>query len=179
MRVKPTASANLSGSARKPGAITLMTSRHEDLAEENEDEKRRQQHRERILGEKPAPTAAALRGHRAGEKRHEGGGEGAFGKQAAEQIGQALGNEERVGHRAGAEERRGQDIADEAQHAAHHRVASRPSRRSATMPLRTNFRRALRLTPPLARALLSRHSQGESSAGGASSVTGLPCGVPR
>ena len=60
----------------------------------------------------------------AGEERHEGGAERAFGEEAAEQVGQAQRDEERVGHRPGAEERRGQHVADEAQDAAHHGIAA-------------------------------------------------------
>jgi hypothetical protein len=53
-----------------------------------------------------------------GEERDEGRVKGALGEQAAEQIGDAKGDEEGVRHRAGAEHRRDQHIADEAEHPA-------------------------------------------------------------
>jgi hypothetical protein len=52
------------------------------------------------------------------EQRHEGRGEGTFGKQAAEQVRQLECYEEGVGHRARAEHRRQYNVADEAHEAA-------------------------------------------------------------
>jgi len=51
---------------------------------------------------------------RAGEHRHEGRVERAFGKQPAEQVGEAKGGVEGIGHRTGAEYRRQQRVAHEA-----------------------------------------------------------------
>ena len=64
-----------------------------------------QQHGERVLGEGARGVAAVGRDH-AGEERHEGGAEGALGKERAEQVGQAKGDEERIGDRACAQTRR-------------------------------------------------------------------------
>ena len=58
------------------------------------------------------------------EQRHEGGGEGPFGEQAAEQIGQAEGDDESVGDHARAQEVGDQHVADEAEHTAEQRVSA-------------------------------------------------------
>ena len=61
-----------------------------------------------------------------GKERHEGGVERPFGKEAAEHVGQREGHEEGLGHRARAHERRDQDVAKEAENAAHQGPESRP-----------------------------------------------------
>ncbi len=123
MRVRPTVSANFAGSARKPGARTSSSHGVGELADEHEEEQRREQDRHRVLGEALGVRLAVMRDH-AGEQRHEGGGERALGEEAAEQVGQALRDEEGVGHGPGTEECRGQDIADEAEDPARHGVAA-------------------------------------------------------
>ena len=148
MRVRSTASSNLPGSSPKPGAITPHQPRHEDLAEHDEDEQHREQHREGFLGEGAGRRLAALGQRRRGE-RHEGGAERALGEQAAEQVGQALRDKERVGDRPGAEDRRGQDVADKAEDAAHQRVTSRPSRPSGAEPCGAGVEKNRRREMPL------------------------------
>ena len=101
--------------------MTLDQRRHEDFAEQHESEECGQQHRERILGEDKGGGLAA-RGDGPGEERDKGGAEGAFGEQAAEQVGQALGDEKRVRHGPRAEQRGRQDVADKAQDPADERV---------------------------------------------------------
>ncbi len=123
MRVSVTTRSNFPASAPKPGAIAAHHPGHEDFADEDKAEQHREQHGEGFLGKFAHRRLAAL-GERARGQRHEGGAEGAFGEQAAEQIGQALGDEERVGHRPGAEDRRGQDVADEAEDPAHQRIGA-------------------------------------------------------
>ena len=56
--------------------------------------------------------------------RHEGGIEGAFGKDGAKMIGQPERDEERVGDRAGAEDRRQHDVAHKAGDARQQRQAA-------------------------------------------------------
>ena len=103
IRVSATASANLAGSPAKPGAMIRITAGMKISPTRTKSEQRREQHRERILG-KGAGGVLAVLGHGAGEQRHEGGAEGALGEQAAEQVRQALRDEERVRHRPGAEQ---------------------------------------------------------------------------
>ena len=76
-----------------------------------------------MLGEETGGTLASLL-EPPGEERHEGRVEGALGKQAAEEIGQALGDEEGIGHLARAQDARDQHVADKAQHPARHGVAA-------------------------------------------------------
>ena len=67
---------------------------------------------------------AALALEAAGILGHEGGVEGALREQAAEQVGEALGDEEGVGRQPGAEGVGDEDVADEAEHPARQRVAA-------------------------------------------------------
>ena len=67
---------------------------------------------------------AALALQLAREQRHEGGGEGAFREQAAEQVGQLERHDERVGDRPRAQHRRQDDVAHEADDAAQQREAA-------------------------------------------------------
>src|SRR5262249_55958380 len=60
----------------------------------------------------------------AGELRDEGGVEGALREQAAEQVGEALGDEEGVGRQARTQGMGDQDVANEAEHAARQRIAA-------------------------------------------------------
>ena len=99
----------------------LEEPRHHRLAEEQEEQEGAEQDRQRLLGERLGGRAPVARDH-PGEQRHEGGVERALGKQRAEHVGQALGDDERVVHRAGAEKRRQQDVANEAEDAKLARV---------------------------------------------------------
>ena len=122
MRDSVTASANFAGIAANPGASTSI-----------------------ICGMKISPamvsmpsqkaiTANASRGEAAGGPgpsaasrpgtRHEGGVERALAEQAAEQVGQFQGDEERIGHRPGAEHRGDQHVPGEAENAARHGPAA-------------------------------------------------------
>src|SRR6185437_1701606 len=85
-----------------------------EFARQDEEEQRRKQDRHRILGEALGVGLAVLRDH-PGKERNERGGERTLGKEAAEEIGEALRDEERVGHRPRAEEGGGQDIPDKAE----------------------------------------------------------------
>ena len=109
--------------------------RHKDFADQDESEQRREQHGERLLGEVAHRRLAAI-AQRAGGQRHEGGAESAFGEQAAEQVGQALRDEKRIGDRPGAEDRRGQDVADEARGRGSPAYRSRPWRPNGAKPCR-------------------------------------------
>ena len=92
--------------------------RHDELAEEREDDEGKRQSGKGLLGEGAGPLLSALAVKALGEQRNEGGVEGAFGEQAAEQIGDAEGDEEGVGDRPGAQHRGDQHVADETEHAA-------------------------------------------------------------
>ena len=94
-----------------------------EFARQDEEEQRRKQDRHRILGEALGVGLAVLRDH-PGKERNERGGERTLGKEAAEEIGEALRDEERVGHRPRAEEGGGQDIPDKAENPARHGVAA-------------------------------------------------------
>jgi hypothetical protein len=91
---------------------------HEDDAEDGED---RQDHDHRgpcVLRE---AEGVLVRLHALGEHRHEGHVERPFGEEAAEEVREREGDQERLGHRAGAEEGRDQDIAGEAEDARQER----------------------------------------------------------
>ncbi len=113
----------LAGRGIKPGRDHPHHRRHEDFAEEDKAEQHREQDGKGFLG-KVAHRRLAAFGQRPRGQRHEGGAEGAFGEQAAEQVGQPLRDEERVGHRSRPEDRRGQDVADEAEDPAHQRIGT-------------------------------------------------------
>ena len=86
-------------------------------ARTRDDHQQRGERGQRFGGETEGGLLAlALMG--AGEERHEGRGEGAFGEEAAEEIGQALGDEEGIGDRPGAERGGDEHVADEAEDAA-------------------------------------------------------------
>ena len=111
------------GVGAEAGRHHVQDGGREDLAQDQEDDERGEQAREGILGEAHRGDAPFLCDH-AGEEGHEGGAEGAFGEERAEQVGQAQRHEESVAGGAGAERRCGQDFAHEAQHAADHGVAA-------------------------------------------------------
>ena len=117
MRVSSTARSNFSGFSLKPGArpyirngmvisATMMMTRR--------------------MNTRPASASSAncarhlppLALQALGKQRHERRIERALAEQAAEQIGKAEGDEERVGHRAAAEDGGDEDIAQKAEHAA-------------------------------------------------------------
>ena len=79
-----------------------------------------QQHRERVGGERdPRGQSAAVRvRHLAVEHRDERRREGSFGKQRAEHVGQAKGDQEGIGREARADEPREQRVAHQAEHPA-------------------------------------------------------------
>ena len=91
---------------------------HDDLAGNREHDEQQRQPGKRLLGEGPRGNFAAVSVKALGEERNEGRIEGAFGEQAAKQVGHAEGDEEGVGHGSSAEHRGDQHVADEAEHAA-------------------------------------------------------------
>ena len=93
---------------------------HADLGDDGDDEERRGERGERFFGE-TARLGDAVGLMDLGEERHEGRGEGAFGEEAAEEIGKALGDEEGLGDRPGAERGGDEHVADEAENAARRR----------------------------------------------------------
>ena len=113
----------LAGLAAEAGSDHRHDPRHEDLAEQHERQQHREQDREGLLCEGAHAWPAAL-GQRARGEWHEGGAKGAFGEQAAEQIGQALRHKERIRDRPGAKDRCGQDVADEAKDPAYQRIGA-------------------------------------------------------
>ena len=76
------------------------------------------EHGQRLLAEFPRASASPSPSRRPAIERHEGRVEGALGKQAAEQVREAEGDEEGVGDRPGAERGGDEDVADEAEDAA-------------------------------------------------------------
>ena len=74
--------------------------------------------------QRPAPASRPCALQLAREQRHEGGREGAFGEQAAEEVGKLERNEEGVRHAARTEHRRQHDVADEADDTAEQREAA-------------------------------------------------------
>ena len=96
---------------------------HEDLAQDRQEPQPEHHHGESLDRE-------AARGHwslcrqDAGKLRDEGGIEGAFPEQPAEQIGQLQRHEKCIGNRARAEHRRDHHVAHEAQDAASHGPAA-------------------------------------------------------
>jgi hypothetical protein len=115
--------AEMRGIGAETWGYDMQDGGREDLAQDQEDDEGGEQAGEGVLREAHRVFAAFLRDH-AGEQRHEGGAEGAFGEQRAEQVRQAEGDEEGVAGGAGAERRRGEDFPNEAQHAADHGVAA-------------------------------------------------------
>ncbi len=102
--------AGIMGEARRKQAHGL---RHERPGGDQQDHLREKQQREDAVGEQPCRLFALL-AMDMGIGRHEGRVEGALGKDRAEMIGQAEGDEEGVGDGAGAENRREHDVAREA-----------------------------------------------------------------
>ena len=123
IRARSTASSNFSGSCLKAGGDHVHDRGHEDLAKEDEAEKGGEQHGKRILSEN-ARLLLAVFGHGSGEERDERGAEGTLGKQAAEQVRQALGHEERIGHRPRAENCGRQNVANKAEHPAYRGIGA-------------------------------------------------------
>ena len=78
---------------------------HEDLAQNRQRSQPERHDRDGFLGE-TARGVRALGGEQAGEFGHERGVERALAEQAAKQVGQFVGGEERVRDRAGADQRR-------------------------------------------------------------------------
>ena len=101
--------------------------RHHAGHGENQQHRERQQHDQkggvRLAGEGQS-FVAALALQLAREQRHESRREGAFGEQAAKEVGQLERDEERVGHPARTEHRRQHDVAHEAHDAAQQREAA-------------------------------------------------------
>ena len=120
MRVSVTTSSNLPGSDAKPGAIARITQGMKISPSTTNANSAANRTAKACSANSLSGGFAAL-GQRPVRQRHKGGAERALGEQAAEQIGQALGDEKSVRHRSRAEHRRGQDIAGEAEDAAHHR----------------------------------------------------------
>ena len=100
MRVSSTARSNFSGLALKPGRQAVHQERHGDLGDDGERQEHEHEAGHRLLGE-GARRLLALALQPLGKQRHERRVEGALAEQAAEQIGEAEGDEEGVGHRAG------------------------------------------------------------------------------
>ena len=96
---------------------------HGDLRHGGEEHQHHHQQAEGRVGEGEgigAPTPL----HQAGEDRHEARVEGALGEQAAEEVRQLEGDEKGIGDRPRAQHGRHQDVADQAEHAARHGVAT-------------------------------------------------------
>ena len=113
----------LAGLGAETGGDDRHQPGHENFAEQHKSEQHRKQHREGFLGKDAHGRLAAL-GQRARGERHKGGVERPLGKQAAKQIWEALRHKEGVGDRPGAEDRRGQNIADKAEHPAYQRIGA-------------------------------------------------------
>ena len=93
---------------------------HEDLRQNGEGRRGREQHPHRLLGHH-AGGFRSLGFQRAGIGRHEGRGKGAFGEHAAEQVRELLRRRPGVADGPGADTRDQQDVAHHAQHAARQR----------------------------------------------------------
>ena len=111
------------GIGAEAGSDHVQDSGRENLAEDQEDDERREQAGEGVLREAHRELPPFLRDH-AGEQRHEGGAEGAFREQSSEQVGQAEGDEEGVARRTGAERGSREYLAHEAQDTADHGVTA-------------------------------------------------------
>ena len=92
----------------------------EDFQQGRHHDQRGQQHRQRLFGKADAIRQAIALGvcDLLVEHGDEGGGEGAFGKQRAEHVGQAKRHQKRVGGKPRAHIARKQRIAHQPQHAA-------------------------------------------------------------
>ncbi len=108
------------GEARRKHVHDL---RHEDLAQDRQPAQPERHHRDRFLSE-TTRRVRSLDRQQSGEFRDERGVERAFTKQPAEQIGQFVGHEERVGDRTGADQVRHQHVAQKAEHPADHGPAA-------------------------------------------------------
>ena len=91
-----------------------MIERHRDHRDGREEQQPGQQDGKDFDGE-GACLGLAIAFDPLGEERHEGGVEGALGKERAEQVGKALGHEEGLGDRAGAQREGDELIAQEAE----------------------------------------------------------------
>ena len=99
----------------KPGGEAAHQPGHGDFGEGSEDDEAPQQDTERLFGKRHR-RRLALGLQAAGKQRHESEIESALGEQAAEQVGQFEGDEERVGDHAGADIAGDQNIAQESEH---------------------------------------------------------------
>ena len=124
MRVSWTERSNFSGSSAKPGAITYISSGMAIWATAVKTQQPGEHHRIDVLRRKRLAFASPPAFEALGEQRHEGRIEGAFGKQRAEQVGKAEGDDEGLRDRPGADAEGDQHVADETQDAAHQRIAA-------------------------------------------------------
>ena len=92
--------------------------RHDEFAKEGEGDEGKREPGKGLLGKGARPLLAALAMKALGEERDEGSVERALREQAAEQVGDAEGDEEGVGDRPRAKHRGDQNVADEAEDAA-------------------------------------------------------------
>ena len=87
--------------------------RHGELGSDGDEGEHDDHQGQHALGEGARRCRSQL-GAQAGEHRHEAGIEGAFGEQAAKEVRQAEGDEERVGYRPGAENAGDRQVTEEA-----------------------------------------------------------------
>ena len=86
---------------------------HRELAQDHHAGQHQRQHRQGLARE-PGRGGRPLGGAEPAVERHEGGGEGALGEQAAQEVGELQADEEGVGDRPGAQCRSDQEVAREA-----------------------------------------------------------------
>ena len=99
MRSSATVRSNFSASAAKPGRADVDDQRRERDAERGDDEQREREQGRDVVDQQPGLVGAAP-GLVLGEDGHERLRERALGEQAPQQVGNAEGDEERVGLRA-------------------------------------------------------------------------------
>ena len=117
IRAISTVRSYLAGSSTKPGARAQTTNGMKIWARAVSASRQNSRRRADFAGEAPRALVAFFL-DRTAEQRNEGGVEGPFGKQAAEQVGQPEGDHEGIGNGTGPDSGGQQHVTDEAEQPA-------------------------------------------------------------